>query len=400
MGTIYKRGRIYWIQYYRNGKPYQETSKSKKEDEAKRLLKKREGEIGDGRLPGIYFDKTTFEDLTDAILDDYKLNNFKSLQRIEISIEHLKESFSGMKIVKIDTDRISAYIKKRLSEEASNATINRELTCYKRMLMLGTRCTPPKVDKIPYIAKLKEAAPRKGFFEHGDFLALRDKLPDYLKGFATFGYKTGWRKSEIATLTWSQVNMDQGIVTLNPGETKNDEGRTVYLDEELKEVISRQLEKRKKGAKLLPWVFPNSDCSDRIKQFGKAWNTACKNAKITTLLFHDLRRTAVRNMVRSGIPESVAQKISGHRTRSVFDRYNITSPNDLKQAAERQEAYLKSQTITKTVTIEDLEEIREAVGYFKSPTKLLKVKEDLMVGDARFERAAPGFGGQYSIQLS
>jgi integrase len=384
MGTIYKRGRIYWVQYYRNGKPYQESSKSQKEVEAKRLLRRREGEISDGRLPGIYFDKTTFDELKNAILDDYKLNNRKSTQRIEISISHLEESFKGMKIVNIDTDKISGYIKKRLNEGASNATINRELTCYKRMLMLGTQHTPPKVDKIPHIAKLKESPPRKGFFEHGDFLALRDKLPEHLRGFATFGYKTGWRLSEIETLPWSQVDLDQGIVILNPGETKNDEARTIYLDEELKEILCRQWENRGKGSKVLPWVFPNEDGSDRVKQFAKAWKTGCKNAKIKTQLFHDLRRTAVRNMVRSGIPESVAMQISGHRTRSVFERYNITSPNDLKQAAQRQEAYLKSQTITKTVTIDDFQELRAAMGASNSL--------NLLVGDVGLEPTASGSG--------
>ena len=99
---------------------------------------------------------------------------------------------------------------------------------------------------------LKENNIRKGFFEHGEFLALRDALPHYLKGFVTFAYKVGWRISEIATITWSQVDRDQGIVRLEVGETKNDDGRTVYLDDELKEVINHQWENRKTAEKLIP----------------------------------------------------------------------------------------------------------------------------------------------------
>jgi integrase len=177
--------------------------------------------------------------------------------------------------------------------------------------------------------------------------------PDHLRGLVTFAYKTGWRVSEILSLKWNQVDLVEGMVRLNPGETKNDEARTVYLDDELKEVFRTQQEIRKRTAKLTPWVFTNEKGTDRIKDFRKAWKKACKDAKIGERLFHDFRRTAVRNMVRAGVPERVAMMVSGHKTRSVFERYNIVNNADLKLAAQRQEEYLKSQTVTKTVTIAD-----------------------------------------------
>jgi len=355
MGTIYKRGKVYWIQYYRNGKPYRETTKSKKEADAKRLLKKREGEISEGKLPGVYFDRVKFDELAEGFLRDYRINNRKSLDRAERSAGHLKRYFEGYRVPDITSPKIEDYIETRLEESAANATINRELSALKRMLNIGARQTPPKVDRVPYIPMLKENNTRTGFFEHAEFLALRGALPFYLKGFVTFAYKTGWRMSEITGLTWSQVDLDNGIVRLEPGETKNDDGRTVYLDEELQEVFNGQWEARKKGRKLTPYVFPGNNGNEQVKDFRFSWNKACTDANIGKKLFHDFRRTAVRNMVRAGIPEGVAMKISGHKTRSVFDRYNIVNDADLQLAAQKQAIYLESQISTISSTIHKLD---------------------------------------------
>ena len=138
------------------------------------------------------------------------------------------------------------------------------------------------------------------------------------------------------------MDFAQGIVRLEVGETKNDEGRTVYLDDELKELFKAQWEFRKERRRLIPYVFTNPEGTDQVKDFRKSWGKACKDAKIGRRLFHDLRRTAVRNMVRAGVPERVAMMVSGHKTRSVFDRYNIVSPKDLKLAAKKQEVYLQA----------------------------------------------------------
>jgi integrase len=396
MGSIYKRGKTYWIKYYRNGKPYRESTKSKKEADAKRLLKKREGEISQGKLPGIYFDKVRFDELAEDLLSDYRINN-KNIKRASQSVEHLKKSFEGMRVVDITTTCIRGYIEDRmqwtcaeckerfepqdkcpscdsenLKSGAANATINRELAALKRMLNIGAQQTPPKVDRVPYIPMLKENNVRKGFFEHGQFIALRDALPSYLKPFVSFAYKVGWRDSEIAGLTWSQADRDQGIVRLEAGETKNDEGRTIYLDEELKEIFEKQWDSRMKSGKLTPYVFPNKDGSGPIQDFRKPWNTACRKVGLgygyrsnqkyiekwqdklpAGPIFHNFRRTAVRNMVRSGIPERVAMMISGHKTRSVFERYNIVSDTDLKLAAQKQESYLQTQMGTISGTVRD-----------------------------------------------
>ena len=270
----------------------------------------------------------------------------KSLLRGERSVGHLKQRFERAKVTQITTSETMMYIENRLEEGAANATVNRELAALKRMLNLGARQTPPKVDRVPYIPMLKENNTRKGFFEHVGYLELKKALPEYVKPIVTFGYKFGWRLSEIIELTWDRVDLKNGIVRKEPGETKNDEARTVYLDEELKGIFKKLFTERRLDTSN---VFLRD--GEPIRGFRKAWLKACKDAKLKGMLFHDLRRTAVRNMVRSGIPEGVAMKISGHKTRSVFDRYNIVSDRDLKLATQKQEAYLSEQEKNSTGSV-------------------------------------------------
>ncbi len=290
MGMIYKRGNVWWIKYYRNGKPYRESTKSKKEAYAKRLLKKREGEISEGKLPGVYFEKVRFEELADGLLLDYKVNGRKSFERVEIGIRvHLKPFFGDMRVPDITTPKIQKYISHRMEEGAANATINRELAALKRMLNLGAKQTPPKVNRVPHIPMLRENNTRQGFFEPSEYETLMKALPDHLKTLMAFAYKTGWRLSEITSLQWKQVDLKENAVRLEGDVTKNQEARTVYLDDELQELISDLYINQQIGC---PYVFHRD--GTQITYMNKAWRAACENAGLRGKLFHDLRRTSVR----------------------------------------------------------------------------------------------------------
>jgi integrase len=385
MGCIYRKkwrdrktgelveGKTLWIKYYRNGKPYDESTHSAREAAAKKLLKLREGEISKGELPGIVYEKITFDEIAKDYLTDYEVNKKKSVKKAGQYIDHLQEDFSGARVIDISTARISEYVKKKIEEGKANATINRDLSALKRMFTLAKRSN--KVRDVPYVPMLQENNVRKGFFEFENFLAIRDALPEYLKPVVTFAYHTGWRKGEILSLTWDRVDMKLGTIRLDPGETKNKEARTYYMTPELLNEMRRVHSQRRLGC---PYVFHHE--GQPIRKFEKAWRTACIDAgfwkpvkdkdgedvivkrrgkqevkKAHTKLFHDFRRTAARNMVRSGIHERVAMTITGHKTRSVFDRYNIVSDLDLKEAREKQQAFFEfqSKTVTVSVTVKE-----------------------------------------------
>ncbi len=335
-GSIYqqKGSSNWWIQYYRNGKVYRQSAGTRKRREAEKLLQRKLGEISTHTFIEPKSEKVLVKELAEDLLREYRINDRKSLDDLETRWEkHLSAEFGDLRASHVGNDRLTRYVAKRQDEKASNATINREISALKRMFSLAVRAR--KVYVAPHFPHLEERNVRKGFVEDAQYEALSSACAAeglWLRAMFEVAYNFGWRVSELLNLQVRQVDLAARTIRLEPGETKNNEARTVVMTG----LVYALLQQCVTGKQPDDHVFTRSG-NRPIQDFRGAWAKVCTKAETPGLLFHDLRRTAIRNMVRRGIPERVAMTISGHKTRSVFDRYNIVSESDLREAAQKLE---------------------------------------------------------------
>ena len=333
-GSIYqpKHSRFLWVKYYRNGKSYRESTRETEEYKARKFLQKRLGEISTGNFFGPAVDRIRLSELAEDMFRDYRINVRRSLKLTEKRWEnHLKTVFESMKATEVTTEAINKYVDTRKSQGAQNGTINRELAALKRMFSLGYRSTPRKAYQVPAFPRLRENPPRKGFVEQMQYRQLCNECSKpWLRTALSLAYNFGFRSGELLSMRVDQVDLLNRSITLDPGATKNGEGRIIKLTSETYELVKQCMFSKRPN----DFLISRRD-GQPVKDFRTAWKKLTEVAKLPGLLFHDLRRSAVRNMVRRGVPEVVAMRISGHKTRNVFDRYNIVNESDLAEAAKR-----------------------------------------------------------------
>lgn len=334
---------IWWIRYQVDGRPQCVSSYSTKREDALKLLKEREGDVVKGVPLVASIGRVTFEEAADDLLNEYQVNRRRSLHTAKLRLRnYLTPYFRQRRLSTITTADIRVFITQRLAAGAAAGTINRDLALLKRMFTLALQ--GGKLMTRPYIPLLKESNIRRGFFEPEQFRSVTRHLPVHMQPVVEFAHITGWRTpSEILPLEWRQVDMTAGEVRLDPGTTKNGDGRVFPFTTELRRVLDQQqaVATQLKQQGLIPrYVFcftEGKKAGKRITESGfhKAWRKARYDADCPGRIPHDFRRTAVRNLVRAGVPERVAMQLTGHKTRAVFERYNIVSPGDLLDAARR-----------------------------------------------------------------
>jgi len=365
-GSLLKRPgcRFWYAQYYdQNGRPLRVSTRTEIKQEALAILRKLIGEIDNGLTPLSDLRKLHYADLRQALIDSYIARGNKSL-KVRASGEETINGLSalddffgfrtaidangkryvsddGVPVTRMSTDAAREFVRKRHEKGIGNAAINRSLACLRRMLTLAHR--EKKIHSVPFIEFQKEPPARKGFLPVEQFESLAAQFPSHLKPLVTFLYYCGVRIGEAEQIEWSQVDLKQRLIRLEDEQTKNDEARVVPIPAALA-VILQAIEPK------IGRVFDTTNLR-------KEWMKACEavglghitpvegkphDPRYEGLTLHDFRRSAVRNLVNAGVPERVAMKISGHKTRSVFDRYHIVSTDDVTTAMRRVEVANKN----------------------------------------------------------
>lgn len=320
------------------------------EANAERLLTKRLGEVQTGTLPSPKANRTLVSDLAEIVFESQRAEllrkipenlpgptrEWRTKQAERILKEqkarwdkHLAPVFGNVKAALVTAHDLQKYQADRVaSGKGRHATINRELQLLRRAFRLGFESRPKLVPDIPkFPARLAES-PRKGFIEDGAFEKLLPAIVEPgLRALVLTAYRLGFRKSELQNLLCLQLA--DGWLRLFAGATKNGKARAVKLPDD----VNKELTACAKGKDPDAFLFTWPDGSP-IKDFRGAWLKAARAAGVPKLMFHDLRRSAVRRIRRKGVPTSTAMLITGHLTRMVFDEYDAANAEDVAEAAQ------------------------------------------------------------------
>jgi integrase len=352
-GSLYRRNGIWWITIYhgpadariRHRESLNTTIGKVALDRAKAVRRRLEaGPVGD---PRVTVGELLDELLTHLALKDKRLateegGGLASLSVTKYRAERLKVELGKVRAEELTTARIEAYQQSRFAAGRKPATVKHDSDLLRQAFRLAWKRTPPRILQVPHIPTITVRNARQGFLSRADFQALLAAIKDPdLRDYLEWFWWTGMRPKEIRSLTWEMLDTETWTLHIAPMVDKTRKGRTIPVRGPLLEIAKRRLKKRRLDTAL---VFHRSAHGKRgaaISDYTMAWATALKDAGLpATLTPYDLRRTALRNMLRAGTHETVVMKISGHRSRHTFDRYNITSTEDLEAAIDKTKAYV------------------------------------------------------------
>jgi integrase len=332
-----------------DGREQRESANTSDPKQAEKFLKARRDELGAHRLgvqvfTTVAMKKITVRDLLESLKADFTQRDKASASNLS-GLRIADSRFGHLKATELRPAHIDAYIAEQKAAGYANASINRITGLVAQAFDLSIQ--QERLSRKPFIKHLSEKGnERQGFCDAATFARVRENLPADLRDFAQFAFSTGWRRGEIASLDWSNIQDNDGMIRLRPAQAKNKTGRSVPVTGELIGIIKRRREARTMQVngttELSRLVFHRNGRT--VHEFRKSWATACKKADVPNLLFHDLRRSSVTAMTQAGVPQLIAMQISGHKTASMFKRYNISVEAELANAMQATEAYHAAQT--------------------------------------------------------
>ncbi len=260
------------------------------------------------------------------LVKEYIMHERASLEIAKYKIESCLQPLAAMKAASFQSADADRYIAQRRAVGVEPSTINRELSLVRMSLKLAQRQAPPWIAAVPRIATLKETNVRTGFLSPEQISKIDACLPEHLRPLLCVASMTGLRRGSLLKIRLNQIDLADNLIHLHGAQVKNRIGHHVPIFDG---AMRRWVEAAVRSNEAM--LFERE--GRPIRSFKDSWEAAVASAGMPGLRFHDLRRTGVRNLIRKGVPEEVVMSISGHRTRSMLQRYNIITSDDVRKVA-------------------------------------------------------------------
>jgi integrase len=355
-GRLFKKSGSdrWWIQYYAGGRQIRESSGSDVKQVAVELLRQRLTECRAGQTPLVDAAKVSYVSMRTLLYDHYQAQRqgqgAKSLLRKTDgtvylgTVPPLDRFFEGCVAADFTYHKLMAFVKDRQQAGRGDATINRSLTALKMMFKLAVKARRIPAMAVPEFPHLKEPPAREDYFTLEQYTKVSAALPEYLRPVFAVGFYCGLRSEEILSRKWSHIDLKAGLIHLLPGETKNNEGRTVPMAGPVLEML-RALRIANPESE---FVFTRN--GKPVKDFRSAWNAALKSAGLVAgrngHTFHGTRRAFTTDLMRAGVNMKTAMALTGHKDPGVFRRYQQVDEKDAIAAARALTEYREGQNKT------------------------------------------------------
>lgn len=322
MGTIRKRGKVWYVDYYYKGKRYIKAI-SKHKRLAELVLKDIEVKIEKEEHLGIHATgRITFPSMAEKYLEFSKTNKAeKSYKRDILSLKHLKEFFGNAYLQEITTEKIESY-KNQRAEKVSNATINRELACLKHLFTKAIEWGYIDKNSSKKVKLLKEPPGRVRYLEKDEIKKLLKNCSDNIRPIVITALTTGMRLSELFNLRWQDIDFEEKVIIVR--NSKNNESRILPMNQTLYSTLVAL-------PRTNEFVFTSKN-GNPYKSIKTSFKNALKKAKIENFRFHDLRHTFASHLAMNGWNLRTIQQLMGHKTFAMTLRYSHLSKTHLQEA--------------------------------------------------------------------
>lgn len=338
----------YWINYRLPGGKQKRESVSFSIEEAKDADGKRRSQKREHRIFDIKPEaKMSFNELTKWYIN---LESVKALARysiLKINLNTFNADFGDTIVNALKPADLENYQAKRKAQGHADSYVDQQIAMARAMINKAFDNDIVSGDTIKVFKRVKkllkgDSNARDRVLSTDEFNSLMEALPSHTRAIVATGYYGGMRKGEVLNLTWNHIDMKNRVISLEASETKDREARKIPICDGLHDILES-----------IPKAIHDNHVflfkGKPIKDFRTALRKACRDAGIpygrgekNGFVFHDTRHCFNTNMRRSGVPESVIMKITGHSTREMFLRYDTVDSNDTRKAVAQMEGFLKS----------------------------------------------------------